>query len=236
MSLSDLNVNPKYRAKLVSIDEEIIFRPFTVGEQKALKVASEVGDNKSTLTAVIDTLKACTYNNIEIENLPIFDIETLFLKIRAVSVGDAIDFAITCWSCEEPNELTISITDNIKTEIQENHNKEVMITDNVKLLFQYPTLDMNKEIVADNDDDSTIETIAACISKVYDMKNERVYDEESIAEKVKFVNGLAMDQVKKIKEEFFDTMPKNKAIIKFKCKKCEAENERTINDSESFFT
>ena len=49
-----------------------------------------------------------------------------------------------------------------------------------------------------------------------------------------FLNSLTQQQFKKL-ENFFDTMPKLKHSVTFKCPVCEKDNNRTLEGVESFF-
>ena len=79
---------PRYELTLPSQDIKVQFRPFLVKEEKILLVAMESKNNNEIVTATKDVLTACTFEKLDIEKLPMFDIEYLLLQIRSKSVGE----------------------------------------------------------------------------------------------------------------------------------------------------
>ena len=143
MALPVLN-NPNYEMELPSTGEKIEFRPFLVKEQKILMMAMESEDAKMQTKAVVDIIKNCTFGKLDdkIDTLPTFDIEYMFLKLRAKSVGETIDISVTC---QDDGETKVPVTinlDDIDVVRTEGHDKVIMITDKIGLTMKYPT--MNK--------------------------------------------------------------------------------------------
>lgn len=234
--LQNVNVTPRFTVDLISLEYPVVYRPFNISEQKSIKISSELGDNSSLNQTVLKLLSDCTFNEININSLPSFDIETLFLKIRSASVGDTISFGLKCDNCDTVNNIEISIENDINTIQNENHTDEVFINDDIKLKFAYPDMNMLSAISTDTDEiDQSIEMIARCLIKVYDVKQENVYDELGLEEKKNFIMSLSGPQITKIRSQFFDTMPSNKANIEFECSNCGAYNSTVIEDTESFF-
>ena len=95
MALPSL-ATPTYETELPSTGKKIKYRPFLVKEEKILLLATESDDRKEVKEAVKNIIKSCILTRIKIEDLATFDLEYLFLKIRAASVGEDVDMKITC--------------------------------------------------------------------------------------------------------------------------------------------
>ena len=88
---------PTYELTLPSSERKIKFRPFLVKEEKILILAMESQDSKQIATAVKDVLKKCILTRgTKVEKLSTFDIEYLFLNVRAKSVGETVEVNVIC--------------------------------------------------------------------------------------------------------------------------------------------
>jgi len=95
MALPKLNT-PTYELEVPSTDEKIKYRPFLVKEEKILLMAMESGKNEDIVSAVRDIVTACTFNKVNLGNSPMFDVEYIFLNIRAKSVGEVSKLKLLC--------------------------------------------------------------------------------------------------------------------------------------------
>ena len=95
MSLPKINA-PEYRLTIPSTDEEIRYRPFLVKEEKLLLIAQETGTDKATYEAIRNIITSCCLDPIDIEKLPLFDMEYIFQNVRAKSVGEVAKLKVTC--------------------------------------------------------------------------------------------------------------------------------------------
>ena len=139
MSLPKLNNVPKYKITVPSTNQEITFRPFLVKEEKILLIALESQDPKQIADAITDTVTSCIFEEINKKDLKSYDIEFLFLKIRAKSVGETSKLVFKCESCETENEVSVNI-DDIKLEVKQTDNV-VKITDNIHVEMKHPTFE-----------------------------------------------------------------------------------------------
>ena len=87
---------PTFELELPSTGKTVKYRPFLVKEEKVLLLALESEDEKQITSAVKDLIKNCVISRIKVETLPSFDLEYLFLKIRAASIGEIITLTVTC--------------------------------------------------------------------------------------------------------------------------------------------
>lgn len=243
MALPKIGI-PYYELELIS-GRRLQYRPFTVKEEKALLLANESKDKSSAINAIKNTLNACVLqeenNKINIEQLPMFDIEQLFLHIRMKSVGEMSEFNYTCSECENsPVVKTKLDLRNVRVENQGNGiNKKVMLTDTVGVELQYPPFKvfLGKNALSSGTEPSAlvaIDMISDCIVAVYDEK--QTYTRKDFTEKeIKdFVDSLTQDQLKKI-NEFFEDMPKLVYDLKVTCP-CGTVSERRLQGISDFFS
>ena len=88
---------PTYELTLPSTDVKVKYRPFLVKEEKILLMAMESGkENEIYDNATKQIVDSCTFNSLDVETLPMFDLEYIFLNIRAKSVGEISKFKVIC--------------------------------------------------------------------------------------------------------------------------------------------
>ena len=133
---------PRYELTLPSTDKVVQYRPFLVREEKILLVAMESNNNKEILNATKEILRACTFEKIDVDTLPIFDIEYIFLQIRSKSVGEIAKFKMLCPDDKETYaDVEVDLT-KVNVQVDDAHTNNVLIDENRKLgiVFNYPTL------------------------------------------------------------------------------------------------
>lgn len=237
---------PTYSGTIPSTNDSFEFRPFLVGEQKVLLLAMETNDEKQLYIAFRDTLRTCVIgpesikNNIE--KLPLFDLESIFLQISSKSTGDVSKIAATCTHCGTSNTLSVRASD-VELKQYEKGKTRIELTESVGLVMRYPTLETVIDSVKDqtsdnvdqnNDSSDFYQSIADSIESIYD-ENE-VYLREDINEKElsDFVDSLSLSQLKKI-ESFFDEMPYLGSSVNFKCTECGSKNVVELKGIRDFF-
>lgn len=230
---------PTYELELPSTGETIQYRPFLVKEEKILLIALESEDTKQITTAIKTVIKSCIFTkNIKVETLPTFDIEYLFLNIRAKSVGEEIEVNIICPDDEETT-VTVKIDlDAIKVQKNENHTNKIKIDDSIMMEMKYPSLDQfiknNFDFKKNNVMETSFDFIIPCIDKIY--TEEEVWSSGDVTKKdvVEFLDHLNSAQFKEI-ETFFETMPKLSHTIQVTNPKTEVESEVILEGLSSFF-
>ena len=147
MPLPQLNV-PVYEAILPSTETVIKYRPFLVKEEKILLTAMESEDEKSISAAVKQIINNCVQGKLDVEKLPTFDIEYLFLRLRAKSVGEEVTIGLKPWGCPQNNgelcEKTTEVKINleeVKVQKHEEHNNKIMLNDDIGILMSYPNIE-----------------------------------------------------------------------------------------------
>lgn len=230
---------PVYEIDLPSTNKPIKFRPFLVKEEKVLVMAMETEDVQHISEAVKNVLKNCILTKgIKVETLPTFDIEFIFLNIRAMSVGDEIEVNIICPDDEKTEvPVTINVRD-IKVEKDSKHTNKIQIDENIIIQMKYPSLDQfiknNFDIANSNDIDQTFDLIASCIDSI--CTEEEVISASDVTKKelLDFLDQMNSQQFKKI-EEFFETMPKLRHEIEVVNPETKVKNKVVIEGLQGFF-
>ena len=228
---------PRFSLELPSNGKRISFRPFLVKEEKALLMAATSDDQNSMIDAVKDVLAACIIDeDVSVEKLPFFDLEYLFLNLRAKSVGEVIKLEYrhtggvnySGIECDAVTPVEINL-ERVKVERNDKHTNKVQLTDNLGLVMRYPTI---SDIKLVNDGGEELTMIAKCIVSVYDEEN--VYEPDNLQDSMNFIESLNTQQFGKIME-FIATMPKLKHTFKYKCKGCGQEDTVTLEGLSDFF-
>ena len=229
MSLPKLNT-PVYEVILPSTDKVIKFRPFLVKEEKVLLTAMEDGSQTALMNAIKTILKNCVQGNLDVERLPLFDIEYLFLKLRSKSVGEISEIGLKCTDteCGGVNQLSINM-DEIEVEKPEGHNRKIMISDEVGVMMSYPV--MKTSGITEEDGMAIVKD---CIEMIFTEEETHERDSFTSKELDEFIDSMDTKQFAKIKE-FFDTMPKLQHTVNYKCVKCGEDKEITLQGLDSFF-
>ena len=239
MPLPKINT-PSYELTLPSNGKKIKYRPFLVREEKILIMALETEDMKQISDAVLTILNGCILTRgIKIENLPSFDIEYIFLNVRAKSVGEKIDVNITCPD-DNKTSVTVEIDiDSIKIQRNKNHNKIVKLDDSLSLKLKYPSMDSfignNFESAEDNTDiKSTLRLITSCIDMIYNDEESWSGSDSTEKELEEFIEQLNTKQFQSI-ENFFTTMPKLSHSVKIKNPQTQVESIVVLEGLAAFF-
>ena len=229
MSLPKLNT-PVYEAILPSTEKVIKYRPFLVKEEKVLLTAMEDGSQTALMNAIKTILKNCVQGNLDVERLPLFDIEYLFLKLRSKSVGEISEIGLKCTDteCGGVNQLSINM-DEIEVTKPKGHNRKIMISDDVGVMMSYPV--MKTSGITEEDGMAIVKD---CIEMIFTEEETHERDSFTSKELDEFIDSMDTKQFAKIKE-FFDTMPKLQHTINYKCEKCGEDKEVTLQGLDSFF-
>jgi hypothetical protein len=223
--------------EIPSNGKKIKYRPFVVKEEKLLLLAMESEDVGQIEAAVKQLLKGCIQSRVKIDDLAIFDLEYIFLQIRAVSVGEVVEMNVTC---QDDGQTVVPYKLNLlEVEVQkpEGHSNKIMLSDEMGIIMKYPSFDtfVTGSIIGESPTaDSVIDIIAGCIDQLFD--GEDVYDSSTTTKKefVQFLENLTNSQFEKI-QEFFQSSPKLEHTIKITNPKTGVENEVVFSGLSSFF-
>jgi hypothetical protein len=230
-------VLPTYELEIPSNGKKIKYRPFVVKEEKVLLLALETNDEKEIESAVKTLLKGCIQSRVKIEDLAIFDLEYIFLQIRAVSVGEVVEMKVTCRDDDKTQvKYNLNLTE-VKVNKPEGHSNKIMLSDDLGVIMKYPTWTefvvgsiMGQSPTADG----IVEIIAGCIDQIFD--SEDVYDSSTTSKKefIEFVEGLTNTQFEKV-QKFFETTPRLQHTFTVKNPNTGEPSEFTISGLSNFF-
>jgi len=240
MPLPKINT-PTYELTLPSTGKKIKYRPFLVREEKILIMAMESEDMKDITNSIVQILSDCILTeNVKVESLATFDIEYLFLNVRARSVGETVDVNITCPDDGETQvEMTIDI-DSIKIQKTRRHKNIIKLDDNLSMKLRYPSLD---QFVENNFETGqvvsevgqSLSMITSCIDMIYNEEETWEAADCSKKELDEFVEQMNTKQFKQI-EKFFTTMPKLSHTIAVKNPNTGVESEVVLEGLAAFFS
>jgi hypothetical protein len=230
---------PTYELEIPSIKKDIKYRPFLVKEEKILIIAMESEDPKQITEAVKDVISNCIITRgIKVDTLATFDIEYLFLNIRGKSVGETAEVLITC---PDDGETQVPVTvnlDDIKVEVNKDHNRDIQLDDNLSVRMKYPSIqEFIKNNFIRNDQisvDDTFGVITSCIEQIYNEEESWSASDCTKKELTDFLESLSSKQFKKI-EKFFESMPKLSHTIKVTNPNTGVENKIVLEGLTSFF-
>ena len=205
---------PTYELKLPSSNKKVKYRPFLVKEEKILIIALETKNQSDITNAVTDVLKKCVLTKgIDIDTLPTFDIEYLFLNIRAKSIGEDIKLTVTCPDDGKTKVPVTIYVDEIKVTKPKGHTKDIVLDDKMTLRMKYPSLSQFISNNFDTEDeaealvDKTFNVVADCMDTVFTEEDAWDARDYTPDERIDFVNQLNSKQYKAV-EKFFAAMPK----------------------------
>ena len=223
---------PTYKTVLPSSGEEIKFRPFLVKEQKILTIARESEDQTQIFDAVKDLLEAVTMPSVVCNDLAVIDLEYLFLKVRAVSVGETSKVTTACdvTDCKGSVELLVNI--NEIEVVGDTKEDTIMINDDVGIVLSAPAVKNVQGL--DGGEADALTLIIRSIRQVFDGESVFEADEMSTKDMTKFVESLTFPQLEML-TEYFDSLPKLSHTVEGKCNICSATNKRTLEGINSFF-
>ena len=231
MALPEI-ATPTYTLTIPSTKKKVKYRPFLVKEQKLLILAMENEDQEQILDAITNTIKACLITKIDMATLALFDIEYLFLQIRARSISEEIEMRVTC---ADDGETTVDVkfmVDDVKVNFPKGHTNIIELDNDLTIEMQYPDLDYFAKINFMDEKVDEYELVAKCIKRVYVGEDD--FTSDSLDESKAWVEGLTNSQFEKI-QSFFETMPTLRHVLKVKNPKTKVVNEVVLEGLSDFF-
>jgi len=236
MALPKLNNYPKFNTVLPSLQQKIHFRPYNVGEEKVLLMAFESDDSLMAAQAILDIVKQCIEEDIDINNLSTFDVEYMFLQIRSKSVGETSTILLRC-ECEHPNSVDIDVS-TIKIESKEFPNPKIKLNDDIELVMGFPKYKdaIQKEKILEGESYTEIlyNLSLMCLQTLHTEDDTFLFKDEPEEEIKQFMDSLSTDHYQKILE-YVNNLPSLKHDAEFTCEKCKKENKYTLQGLQDFF-
>ncbi len=227
---------PQFSLNLPSTGKRIQYRAFLVKEEKTLLMATQSEDPLDMIDAVKNVIASCIIDDVKVDLLPYFDLEYVFLNIRAKSVGEIVKLEYRHIGgknyqgieCEAVTPVEINL-EQVKVEKKDGHTNKIRLDDKLGLEMRYPTLTDVKMVTEGANE---IEMLAKCIVSVYDEEN--VYEPDNLEDSLEFIESLNNTQFSKIME-FIETMPKLRHTFSYKCRGCGQEDTVTLEGMADFF-
>ncbi len=239
---------PEYTLTIPSSGKEVKYRPFLVKEEKILLLAMESEKTEEIIDATKKIIENCVYGDVDVNEMPTFDIEYIFLQLRAKAKGEILDLKYKCPKCELEIPIGINI-DDIEVRETKEHTKDIKLTEELGVMMKYPNLSLQTKIAQTSNNKPEIEglfkTIVACIDYIYDKETTYPSKDHTEKEMNDFLESLTDTQFQKL-SKFFETSPalrhdvnlhcKNKVKGKGKEKKeCGYKEKITLEGLNSFF-
>ena len=233
----------KHELTLPSSGEKITFRPFLVKEEKILMMALQGGEAKDMVKGLKEIINNCVDKDLKVDTLPPFDLEYIFLQLRARSIGDVIpiNYSIPEELCKDDKteckfEIELNI-DDVKIQKDKKHKDLIALTNEIKLKMKYPDMEASVAMAGVEGTEmvnKTFDIIQQSIEYIMDGEEMHNLSDYTKKEADDFLNSLSTQHFKEI-QTFFDTMPKLKHEITAKCKVCGKKNERVLEGMGDFF-
>ena len=225
---------PQYELTVPSTEETVTFRPFLVKEEKLLLLANESDEENEMIGAIRQIITNCTYEKLDVTGLALFDLEYVFLKIRAKSVGEIVNLKLLC---EDDGETYADVTinlDDVNVKWTKEHTNHIELTDDIGLMMRYPQFDLINLGGGAGETEYIFKMIKSCINQVYE--GDTIHERSDFTDKDldTFIESLTSEHFAKL-QTFFETMPRLRHEVKFKNPKTKKQNKMTLEGMQSFF-
>lgn len=232
---------PIYEITLPLSQKHIRYRPFLVKEQKNLLMAIEADDKETIERNIKQILRNCTLTpDVEIEKLPVVDIEYYFLNLRAKSVGEIVENTYICNNevngnvCGNKMEVQINLMD-IQVERPDEVSNIIQLTNAISIKLNYPEFaTVEKLSQEENSVAAAFRVIAESVDYIFDGNQYYYAAETPQSELTEFIESLNQEQFSKI-EKFFENLPKIRKFVEIKCSKCGYDHSISVEGLENFF-
>jgi hypothetical protein len=238
--------SPIFELTLPSTGKAVKYRPFLVKEQKILLMALESQEQSEMIRAIKQIITNCAVDDIDVDDLPMFDLEYFFTRLRAKSIGEIIDLKFQHpggknakgVECDGTHEFKLNLMD-VEVQKDAEHTTRIVLDEETKIgvVLRYPTMAIADKLQG-SESQSQIETIIELVTKsvecIFDEENVHPAEDSSPSEIAQFVNDLSQEQFAKL-TKFFSTMPKLAHTVEWKCGKCGQKEKVELEGMASFF-
>jgi T4 bacteriophage base plate protein len=250
---------PVYEATLLFRNEPVKYRPFTVKEQKLMMMAVEANEIDSTMRTIKQIISNCLLEPIDVNKLPLADLETLFLNLRARSMGEVLSLFFNCKNkvIVPPTpgqgmiggtmgpihnyancDMVIEVPVNLLTDVKQINNtlaKKIMFNSDVGVIMKYPTIELIDQLLQKGDSQVVYTVIAGCIDQVFDKNGVYKSEDATPEEMITFIENLPADKIESL-EKFVENVPRSRFETLKKCSKCGYEHKFVLEGLNDFFT
>ena len=223
-----------YELVVPSTKDKLVYRPFLVKEEKILLMAMEEDNEKQLNRALKQVVNNCTFQKVKVDKLALFDLEYIFLRIRAKSVGEVAKLSLLC---EDDGETYVPVEidlESIEVEFKEDHDPKIQLTEEIGIMMGYPTFEHIDFDASESDVNKIFDMIGSSILQIFE--GETVYERTDFNKKElkTFLESLTSDQFKRV-QSFFETMPRLRHTIELENPKTKVINTITLEGLNAFF-
>ena len=222
---------PTYELILPSTGAKVKFRPFLVKEHKILLTMAEAEDSEIG-RIVRELVDVCTFKTLSVESLPHFDIEYIFMQLRAKSISEVVEVIVNC-ECGNKIETSFNL-ENLKIERPEGHSNKIMINDDVGVELKYPSIDDVIAVFSEKNSDDIFQLVISSINAIYNSEEYWNTKDQTKEEIEEFIYSLTKEQFSKL-EVFFTSSPKIVQTIECDCPQCNKHNVSRLEGLQNFF-
>ena len=238
MALPVLETNT-FELTLPSSDVKVKYRPFLVKEEKILLQAMESQQQKQIVQALKDIVSVCTYGQLNVDELPTFDLEYVFLQIRSKSVGEVAKLKVLCPDDKATyTDIEVDLS-TVDVHVDDEHNNKILVDENKKVgvLMKYPTInsvDPTKDYSKGADTKTLFKVISDGIYQIFEGEQVHMAKDYSADELNQFIESMDSKSFKKI-QKFYETMPKLRHEVEVTNPKTKVKSKITLSGLTDFF-
>lgn len=224
----------KFPVTIPSSKKKTFFRPFLMKEQKILYMALQSEDIEHMFNAICEIIENCVDGIENTADMPIFDLEYLFMKIRAKSVGEIINVGVKCGNCNKSSKVEVNL-ETIEVEFPEQISNKIMLTDKMGIIIRYPCMKDAKKRITEMDANTLIDFFCESIESVFDETSvwtKKDFTQDELKQFVESMNPTQVDSLVK----FYTNIPELSKKIEFTCNHCQHEQTIDFRRLQDFFT
>lgn len=229
MALPVIDV-PTFDVEIPGIKGSVKFRPFLVKENKILTLASASESTSDMYAACCQVVSNCSFGKVEAETLAMFQLQSIFIKLREKSIGNTQEFTLKCGKCEDVLNYEMDLNSFELAGNTSVTEKKIELNDSVGIMLKYPSA----KVQLTQDDMSDTDILIDSINYIYNGEEIVKPEEETVEEMIDFIDGLPVSALNEA-AEFFQQIPMLIHTIKYTCVKCETKNNIVINGYDHFF-
>ena len=229
MALPIIDV-PTFNVEIPGIKGSIRFRPFLVKENKILTLASASENVEEMYDACCQVISNCSFGTVDAESLAMFQLQSVFIKLREKSIGNTQEFVLKCGKCEDSLSYNMDLTEFELVGDPGVQEKKIELNDSVGIMLKYPSA----KVQLTQDEMSDTDILLSSIDYIYNGEEIIKPEEETAEEMIEFIDNLSMSALDEA-AQFFQKIPTLIHKINYKCTKCETENNIVINGYDHFF-
>ena len=223
-----------------SKNKKLTFRPFLVKEEKILMMATQGENLEEQVTAIKQIINNCSQQEFDVDTVPLFDLEWIFLQLRIHSVGDQLNLKFKHRDGKNKNDEKCDHVSIINVDLKEvemiydkSHNKEIKINDKITIFLKYPNIETANKIKDTKDVEGILTFLSSGIEFIKDDKT--VYETKDFTQEeiIEFFEQFNQQQMLKI-QNFYETQPVIEHNLNYTCEKCGGEETVILRGLQDF--